>query len=68
MNTIKHPYKMALKIPFFLFSDCFVKKDTVNGIIGKTQGVSSANKPPTKPRKKMLKRPLLLSEPVLTHS
>ena len=62
MNTIKTPYKIALKIPFFLFSDCLVKKETVNGIIGKTQGVSKANKPPTKPKKKILNNPLELSE------
>ena len=36
---------MALKIPFFLFPDCFVKNETVNGIIGKTQGVNRAAKP-----------------------
>jgi hypothetical protein len=53
---------MALKTPFFLFFDCFVKNETVKGIIGKTQGVRSANKPPTKPNKKILNKPLELSE------
>ena len=55
---------MALKTPFLLFCDCFVKNDTVKGIIGKTQGVNSANKPPTKPKKKILNKPLELSESV----
>ena len=32
---------------------CFKKKETVRGIIGKTQGVSKANNPPIKPKKKM---------------
>ena len=53
---------MALKTPFFLFFDCFVKNETVNGIIGKTHGVSNANKPPTNPKKKMLNNPFELSE------
>ena len=35
--------------------DCFKKKDTVSGIIGKTQGVNKANNPPIKPSNKILK-------------
>ena len=31
-----------------------MKNETVKGIIGNTQGVSKANKPPTKPNRKML--------------
>ena len=53
---------MALKTPFFLFSDCFVKNETVKGIIGKTQGVNNASNPPTKPNKKMLNKPFEVSE------
>ena len=36
---------MALAIPLALVLDCFVKNDTVIGIIGKTHGVKSAAKP-----------------------
>ena len=45
----------ALPTPFLLFSVFFVKKDTVNGIIGKTQGVSKAINPPSKPKIKIVK-------------
>lgn len=38
---------MALVKPFLRVLLCLVKKLTVTGTIGKTQGVSSANKPPT---------------------
>ena len=41
---------MALNKPF-PDSDFLVKNDTVKGIIGKTQGVSNAIKPPNKPKK-----------------
>ena len=44
---------MAFAIPFLLFSDPLVKKLTVKGIIGKTQGVKSATNPPKKPRIKI---------------
>ena len=36
-------------MPCFLVLDRFVKKDTVTGIIGKTQGVIKAIKPPKNP-------------------
>ena len=45
---MKKPYITALNVPFRLLA--FVKKLTVSGIIGKTQGVSSARKPPRNPR------------------
>ena len=47
--TINSPYSIALNEEL----DCavlFVKNETVSGIIGKTQGVSRANKPPKNPR------------------
>ena len=47
------PYTTALIIPFLLSRPCLVKKETVSGIIGKTQGVSNAINPPIKPRIKM---------------
>ena len=34
-----------------------VKKETVNGIIGKTQGVINASNPPRNPRKKIVNNP-----------
>ena len=40
-------------MPLALFLDCFVKNDTVSGIMGNTQGVKRANNPPAKPRKNM---------------
>ena len=39
-----------------------MKKLTVSGIIGKTQGVSNANNPPMNPRPKILNSVLLFSE------
>src|SRR5258705_13412052 len=53
---MKKPYKAALPIPLDLSPGLCVKKKTVNGIIGKTQGVSIAIKPPSIPRRKMVKR------------
>ena len=53
-----NPYQTALRIPRFLLPERFVKKETVSGIKGKTQGVTSAIKPPVKPRRKMVKRDL----------
>lgn len=47
----------ALLTPAFLLTAFFVKNDTVNGIIGKTQGVSKAINPPTKPNKNKLRSP-----------
>ena len=53
---MKKPYKMALRIPSFLFFALFVKNETVKGIIGNTQGVKSAISPPIKPKKKIGKK------------
>ena len=52
---------MAFFIPFALVLLCLVKKLTVMGIIGNTQGVSSAAKPEKKAIIKMLNK-LLLDE------
>ena len=41
----------AFEIPFLRVPDCLVKKETVNGIIGNTQGVRSAINPPKNPSK-----------------
>ncbi len=49
---IKTPYTKAFRIPAALFLLCLVKKLTVIGIIGKTQGVNKAAKPPKKLNKK----------------
>ena len=54
MSNIKKPYKIALKTPFLRVLLCLVKKETVSGIIGNTQGVSSAMKPPKKPKTKTI--------------
>ena len=53
---IKKPYNIALPVPLPLvfFSVLLVKKETVNGTIGNTQGVRKANKPPTNPNKNIL--------------
>ena len=58
MTVINSPYKRALEIPFFRFFVCFVKKETVKGIIGKTQGVNKAMSPPKKPNKKRVVKSL----------
>ena len=50
---INNPYSKALLIPLALDPDCFVKKLTVNGNIGKIQGINNAIKPPTKPAMKI---------------
>ena len=50
---IEIPYMMALRIPAALDLLCFVKKLTVIGIIGNTQGVRSAAKPLKNDRKKI---------------
>jgi hypothetical protein len=46
------PYTAAFNIPYRLLC-CLVKKETVNGIMGKTQGVSKAMNPPNNPRIKI---------------
>ena len=50
------PYHTALRIPRFLLPDRFVKKETVKGIKGKTQGVTNAINPPVKPSKNIVKK------------
>ena len=54
MIKIKKPYKNAFVIPDFLELAFLVKKETVSGIIGNTQGVSNAINPPKKPIKNKL--------------
>ena len=51
---MKNPYKNALDMPAFLDVAFLVKKETVSGIIGNTQGVSNAINPPRNPIKKRL--------------
>ena len=65
MSTIKKPYNIALKMPLRLLCAPFVKKETVKGIIGKTQGVNKASNPPTKPKRKILNSELPDSAAVL---
>ena len=50
------PYKEAFLIPLDREPDFFVKNETVNGINGKTQGVTNAIKPPIKPSKNIVAR------------
>jgi hypothetical protein len=52
---------MAFINPCFLVLAPLVKKETVKGIIGNTQGVSKAIKPPKNPKRKMVKNPSLSS-------
>jgi len=47
------PYSRASRCPSLLLSDRFIKKLTVIGIIGQTQGVSKAKNPPSKPARKI---------------
>ena len=49
--NIKKPYKSPFLMAFFLLFDRFVKKETVTGIIGKTQGVNNAKIPAPKASK-----------------
>ena len=49
---------MAFRIPFAFVLLCLVKKLTVIGIIGNTQGVSSAANPERKAIKKIDQNPL----------
>ena len=44
-STMKRPYMLALKRPLAAEPELFIKKDTVIGTIGKTQGVRSIAKP-----------------------
>ena len=53
---MKKPYKIAFDIPEPLLLSFLVKKLTVSGIIGKTQGVNKASKPPKNPNPKMLNK------------
>jgi len=48
-----NPYNKALVIPCRRVPERLVKKETVNGIKGKTQGVIKAISPPKKPSIKM---------------
>ena len=50
-----------MAIPAFFVLAFLVKKETVSGIMGNTQGVSSATSPPINPRKKSVIKPLLLA-------
>ena len=50
---MNNPYKIELKSPFLESPELLVKNETVNGIIGNTQGVNNAIKPPRNPSKKM---------------
>jgi hypothetical protein len=52
ISIIKNPYIIALEVPLPLLD--LVKKLTVSGIIGKTQGVISAISPPSKPKIKIV--------------
>ena len=52
---------MALLIPFAFVLLCLVKKLTVIGIIGKTQGVSNAANPDKKAMKKIDHNPLFVA-------
>ena len=56
----------AFFIPATLFLLCLVKKLTVKGIIGKTQGVSKAAKPDKKAIKKIVQSPLVFGFLVLS--
>ena len=53
MKMMAKPYNIASRLPWAFFSDLFRKKLTVMGIIGQTQGVNNAKKPPANPAKKI---------------
>ena len=57
IRKINKPYNNALETPALLEVAFLVKNDTVNGIIGKTHGVSKAINPPRNPRKNKLMIP-----------
>ncbi|MPN19539.1 hypothetical protein SDC9_166910 [bioreactor metagenome] len=56
IRTIDKPYKIASRLPLAFFSDLLRKKLTVMGMIGQTQGVNSARKPPANPARKISQR------------
>ena len=63
---IDKPYVTASRIPFLRSSFALLRKKlTVIGMIGHTQGVSKAMKPPRIPIKKILQRELLVLSLVL---
>src|SRR5688500_17954321 len=53
MAKMQNPYNNALVTPRLRLPDFLVKKETVSGIRGNTQGVTKAIKPPIKPNKKI---------------
>ena len=55
-TTIETPNRIAFRMPTALFLLCLVKKLTVIGIIGNTQGVSKAANPARKLRIKRVQR------------
>ena len=55
---MKNPYNKAFLIPDALVLLCFVKKLTVIGIIGNTQGVNKTKKPKKNAVKNMVNKPL----------
>ena len=66
MTMIDKPYVTASRIPFLRSSFALLRKKlTVIGMIGHTQGVSKAMKPPKTPIKKILQRELLVLSLVL---
>src|SRR5690349_709730 len=67
MRKIKKPYANAFITPFFLSCDCFVKKETVNGIIGKVHGMIKPSNPPKMPRIKICHKLFDPSAPVPPH-
>ena len=56
ITIIERLYNHAFRKPVLRSFEPFVKKLTVKGIIGNTQGVNKANKPPPKPRTKIHQR------------
>ena len=61
ITTIDAPYIKASRIACFLSFERLRKKLTVIGMIGHTQGVSNASRPPPKPRMKVTQIELLSS-------
>lgn len=55
ITIIESPYSKPFLNPDFLSLLPLIKNETVNGIIGKTQGVNKATKPPKKPKRKVQK-------------
>src|SRR5574344_510644 len=54
MATMESPYANASRMAFDLSLLRFKKKDTVIGMMGHTQGVKIARKPPSKPSKNIV--------------